>query len=367
MTACRRSPSPRCSPRSPTTSRPTSRRVDRAGARGRRARARRSILPPRAVRGPLLLPHAARGRLRARAPAPRATRRCATSSALAAELGVGDPGVVLRAARAPSTTTASSCSTPTAATSGVYRKSHIPDGPGYQEKFFFKPGDTGFTTFATQYGTIGVAICWDQWFPEAARAMALRRRRRAALPDRDRQRAGGARARQPRLVAARDDRPRGRQRGRRGRGQPRRDGGRGAGAITFYGSSFVADARGDKRRRARPRRARASRSPRSTSRSSGRSARAWGCSATAGPSCIARWWSRGVDGHVQGGVDVHVRVEVAAFCGRGATVRRRHPSGSAWCPCGRNCLLKPDRARGCLTRDDPPPRARRARRRDRGR
>ncbi len=56
---------------------------------------------------------------------------------------------------------------------GVYRKSHIPDGPGYQEKFFFKPGNTGFKAFATKFGTIGVAICWDQWFPEAARAMTL--------------------------------------------------------------------------------------------------------------------------------------------------------------------------------------------------
>lgn len=56
---------------------------------------------------------------------------------------------------------------------GVYRKSHIPDGPGYQEKFFFKPGNTGFRAFATRYATIGVAICWDQWFPECARAMTL--------------------------------------------------------------------------------------------------------------------------------------------------------------------------------------------------
>jgi N-carbamoylputrescine amidase len=56
---------------------------------------------------------------------------------------------------------------------GVYRKSHIPDGPGYQEKFHFRPGDTGFRAWATRYGTIGVGICWDQWFPEAARAMVL--------------------------------------------------------------------------------------------------------------------------------------------------------------------------------------------------
>lgn len=57
--------------------------------------------------------------------------------------------------------------------SPVYRKTHIPDGPGYSEKFYFSPGDTGFMVFPTRYGTLGVAICWDQWFPESARAMAL--------------------------------------------------------------------------------------------------------------------------------------------------------------------------------------------------
>ncbi len=56
---------------------------------------------------------------------------------------------------------------------GVYRKSHIPDGPGYTEKYYFSPGDTGFRVWPTRHGVIGVAICWDQWFPEAARAMAL--------------------------------------------------------------------------------------------------------------------------------------------------------------------------------------------------
>jgi N-carbamoylputrescine amidase len=56
---------------------------------------------------------------------------------------------------------------------GVYRKSHIPDGPGYEEKFYFRPGDTGFRVWETKHGTIGVGICWDQWFPEAARAMML--------------------------------------------------------------------------------------------------------------------------------------------------------------------------------------------------
>jgi len=57
---------------------------------------------------------------------------------------------------------------------GLYRKSHIPDGPGYEEKFYFKPGDTGFKVFETKVGRLGVGICWDQWFPEAARAMMLK-------------------------------------------------------------------------------------------------------------------------------------------------------------------------------------------------
>lgn len=56
---------------------------------------------------------------------------------------------------------------------GLYRKSHIPDGPGYQEKYYFSPGDTGFKVWDTAYGRFGAAICWDQWFPEAARAMAV--------------------------------------------------------------------------------------------------------------------------------------------------------------------------------------------------
>jgi N-carbamoylputrescine amidase len=56
---------------------------------------------------------------------------------------------------------------------GVYRKSHIPDGPGYEEKFYFRNGDTGFRVWDTTFGKIGVGICWDQWFPECARAMVL--------------------------------------------------------------------------------------------------------------------------------------------------------------------------------------------------
>lgn len=56
---------------------------------------------------------------------------------------------------------------------GSYRKSHIPDGPGYEEKFYFNPGDTGFQVWNTRYAKIGVGVCWDQWYPEAARCMAL--------------------------------------------------------------------------------------------------------------------------------------------------------------------------------------------------
>jgi N-carbamoylputrescine amidase len=56
---------------------------------------------------------------------------------------------------------------------GLYRKAHIPNGPGYQEKNYFTPGDTGFRVWDTAFGRIGVGICWDQWFPETARAMAL--------------------------------------------------------------------------------------------------------------------------------------------------------------------------------------------------
>ena len=56
---------------------------------------------------------------------------------------------------------------------GLYRKSHIPDGPGYMEKYYFRPGDTGFKVWNSKFGRLGVGICWDQWYPECARAMAL--------------------------------------------------------------------------------------------------------------------------------------------------------------------------------------------------
>ena len=56
---------------------------------------------------------------------------------------------------------------------GVYRKSHIPDGPGYEEKFYFRPGNTGFKVWPTSHASLGVGICWDQWYPETARALML--------------------------------------------------------------------------------------------------------------------------------------------------------------------------------------------------
>jgi len=125
---------------------------------------------------------------------------------------------------------------------GVYRKSHIPDGPGYQEKFFFKPGNTGFKTFATRFGTIGVAICWDQWFPEAARAMTL---------------AGAAILFYPTAIGSEPEEPdfdsaQSWQRVMIGHAVANSVGVVAAnrvgteGGMTFYGSSFVCDARGDK-------------------------------------------------------------------------------------------------------------------------
>jgi N-carbamoylputrescine amidase len=56
---------------------------------------------------------------------------------------------------------------------GVYRKSHIPDGPGYSEKFYFRPGNSGFKVWKSPYGTIGAGVCWDQWYPETARTLML--------------------------------------------------------------------------------------------------------------------------------------------------------------------------------------------------
>ncbi len=129
---------------------------------------------------------------------------------------------------------------------GLYRKSHIPDGPGYQEKFYFNPGDLGFKVFPTRHGTIGVGICWDQWFPECARSMALQgaeilfyptaigsEPQDASIDSRDhwqRVMQGHAGANLVPVVAS----------NRIGREQGE------ACALTFYGSSFIAGPLGDK-------------------------------------------------------------------------------------------------------------------------
>lgn len=91
---------------------------------------------------------------------------------LAAELGVVMPVSVYERANATTFNTVAVVDAD-GSLLGTYRKSHIPDGPGYSEKFYFAPGDTGFRVWHTRHGVIGVAICWDQWFPEAARCMAL--------------------------------------------------------------------------------------------------------------------------------------------------------------------------------------------------
>jgi len=128
---------------------------------------------------------------------------------------------------------------------GLYRKSHIPAGPGYQEKFYFTPGDTGFRVWRTRFGMFGCGICWDQWFPEAARAMGFAGAEALLYPtaigtepapappldSRDHWRRvmqGHAAANCMPLVASNRT---GTERGE-------------AGEITFYGSSFIADATG---------------------------------------------------------------------------------------------------------------------------
>ena len=107
---------------------------------------------------------------------------------------------------------------------GLYRKSHIPDGPGYQEKFYFNPGDTGFKAWKTRHATIGAAVCWDQWFPEAARAMAAGRGN-PILPHSHRLRAPGREPRQHGPLAALHAGPRRRQPDAARCQQPRRPGG----------------------------------------------------------------------------------------------------------------------------------------------
>ena len=160
---------------------------------------------------------------------------------LAAELGVVIPGSFYEQA-GPEYYNSIAVLDADGRTLGIYRKSHIPDGPGYQEKFYFKPGNTGFRSFATKFGTIGVAICWDQWFPEAARAMTLAGADVLFYPT-----AIGSEPEEPELDS-RDSW----QRVMIGHAVANAVGVVAANRIggeadmTFYGSSFVCDARGDK-------------------------------------------------------------------------------------------------------------------------
>ncbi|MDY0249435.1 MAG: N-carbamoylputrescine amidase [Pseudomonas sp.] len=129
---------------------------------------------------------------------------------------------------------------------GVYRKSHIPDGPGYHEKYYFNPGDTGFKVWQTRYAKIGVGICWDQWFPECARSMALQGAELLFYPT-----AIGSEPHDPTInSSAHWQRV---QQGHAGAnltpliasnriGSEEQDGYE----ITFYGSSFIADQFGEK-------------------------------------------------------------------------------------------------------------------------
>ncbi|MFM9829828.1 MAG: N-carbamoylputrescine amidase [Sphingomonas sp.] len=92
--------------------------------------------------------------------------------ALAAELGVTIPTSFFEA-DGPHHYNSLAMIGPDGVVMGVYRKSHIPDGPGYEEKFYFRPGNTGFKVWQAAGTTLGVGICWDQWYPETARAMML--------------------------------------------------------------------------------------------------------------------------------------------------------------------------------------------------
>jgi N-carbamoylputrescine amidase len=134
---------------------------------------------------------------------------------------------------------------------GTYRKSHIPDGPGYQEKYYFNPGDTGFLAWKTRYATIGAAICWDQWFPEAARAMCLKGAEVLLYPTA----IGNELHHETEDLTASGDSMRSWQRVMQGHaaanvvavvasnriGTETSD----SGKLTFYGSSFIADQHGE--------------------------------------------------------------------------------------------------------------------------
>jgi N-carbamoylputrescine amidase len=135
---------------------------------------------------------------------------------------------------------------------GVYRKTHIPDDHYYQEKFYFSPGDTGFRVWDTKYGKIGVGICWDQWFPETARAMAIKGAEilfyptaigsepileSDSMPHWRRTMQGHAAANTVPVVAA--------NRVGEERVEPCDENGGQKSALLFYGSSFITDGTGE--------------------------------------------------------------------------------------------------------------------------
>ena len=134
---------------------------------------------------------------------------------------------------------------------GVYRKTHIPDDHYYQEKFYFTPGDTGFKAFKTRYGTIGVGICWDQWFPETARSLALMGAELLLYPTAigsepilDCDSAGHWRRCMQGHAAANIMPPIAANRIGTETVQPSEDNQQQSSSLTFYGSSFIADETG---------------------------------------------------------------------------------------------------------------------------
>lgn len=126
-----------------------------------------------------------------------------------------------------------------------YRKSHIPEGPGYQEKFYFSPGDTGFQIADTKFGRLGCGICWDQWFPETARCLALKGAEILAFPT-----AIGSEPKEPNLDSSGPWR-RVMQGHAAANMMPLIASNRvgketdGATSVTFYGTSFIADHTGE--------------------------------------------------------------------------------------------------------------------------
>jgi Predicted amidohydrolase len=128
---------------------------------------------------------------------------------------------------------------------GRYRKTHIPDGPGYSEKYYFTPGDTGFRVWPTRYGTLGVGICWDQWFPETARAMALLGAELLFYPTAIGSEPQDPVARQQRALAAGHAGSRRREPRTADRREPHGPRARPRLSQRYYGSSFIADQYGE--------------------------------------------------------------------------------------------------------------------------